>query len=64
MDRDNVFYDFDDELYIVDIQKTVVHLKFGNSFNQPVDNVLPSSIRTLIFGHSFNQPVNMLLVCN
>lgn len=37
----------------------VTHLTFGDTFNQPVDQ-LPLSITHLVFGYRFNKPVNHL----
>lgn len=36
-------------------------LSFGNAFNQPIDNVLPSCLTHLEFGTEYNHPVDTLL---
>ena len=37
----------------------LIYLKFGNKFNQPIDN-LPNSLTHLTFGDDFNQPIDNL----
>ncbi len=32
-------------------------IEFGDKFNQPLCDNLPSGIKELIFGHQFNQPL-------
>jgi len=36
----------------------ITHLEFGNYFNQPVKNAIPTSVTHLIFWGHFNQPLN------
>lgn len=38
----------------------VTHLTFGEEFNQPLDNLLPESLRNLSLGGRFNHPINNL----
>ncbi len=42
-----------------DLPNTLISLKFGGSFNKPVEN-LPNKIQKLTFGNGFNKPVNNL----
>jgi len=43
----------------VQLPSSITHLKFGDNFDQPVEN-LPSSITHLTFGKKFNQSIDNL----
>ena len=56
---DEFIRDCNEETYLLNIPETVENLRFGYSFNQPV-NKLPTSLTYLTFGYNFNQSVKRL----
>jgi hypothetical protein len=52
-------YDFNDSIDFLKNITSLTHIKLGDRFNIPVDN-LPSSLKVLEFGSKFNQPIDRL----
>jgi len=48
---------FNDHLNPFVIPSTVLRLRFGESFNRPIENCIPPKVLRLVFGSSFNQDI-------
>ena len=55
---------FNKKLHFNNLPKSLIYLKFGNKFNQPIKHTIPNTVVYLIFGHNFNQKINVSSIPN